>query len=174
MSQAEELKTRRWELLWAVQRSHRYHGRRNAFFDRWHKTTLLAGVLGGSAAMASLGKGAPAWLLLAGGGIVAVLSALDLVVGTAEMARKHNDLRRRFCELERVIQKTPACTEERVAEWTSERLSIESDEPPVYVALDILVENELARTFNHLEGCPPHQLGFIKRHTAHIFRWEDT
>lgn len=159
--------------MWAVQRSQRYHSRRNAFFDRWHKVTLLAGILGGSAAVASIGKDAPTWLILIGGALVATLSAIDLVVGTAEMARKHNDLRRRFCDLEQAMQRSPLGEETLLASWRAERLSIESDEPPAYVALDILVENELARSFAHLKDQPPHELSFIKRHTAQLIRWEN-
>lgn len=173
MEARDELKQQRWEIMWAVQRSQRYHSRRSAFFDRWHKVTLLAGILGGSAAIASIGKDAPTWLILIGGALVATLSAMDLVVGTGEMARKHNDLRRRFCNLEQLIQRSPVADELVLADWRSERLSIESDEPPAYVALDILVENELARSFTHLKDQPPHELSFIKGHTAHFIRWED-
>lgn len=173
MDANDPLKQPRWELLWAVQKSQRYHARRSAFFDRWHKTTLLVGMLGGSAVVASLGDLVPSWIALAGASLVAVLSGLDLVVGTGEMARKHNDLRRRFCELEREMQLLPLADEAKLAAWRGERLTIESDEPPAYVALDVLVENELARAYAHLKDQPPHSLTWLQRNTAHFLRWEN-
>lgn len=173
MDASDPLKRPRWDLLWAVQRSQRYHSRRCAFFDRWHKVTLLAGVLGGSAVVASLGELVPAEVALIGASLVALLSGLDLVVGTGEMARKHNDLRRRFCELERLMQLEPQAGEQRLADWRAERLAIESDEPPAYVALDLLVENELIRSWAHLQDQQPYPLTRWQRLTAHFLRWEN-
>lgn len=174
MNATDPLKQSRWELLWAVQKSQRYHSRRSAFFDRWNKATAFAGLLGGTAVVASLGDKAPDWLALAGGVAVAVLSGIDLVVGTSEMARRHNDLRRRFCELESVMQRQPDADAAKLAEWKAERLSIESDEPPSYVALDILCENELIRASAHLDNTQHlHKLGPLQRATAQILRWDN-
>lgn len=169
----DPLKAPRWALLWAVQKSQRYHGRRSVFFDRLNKTTSLVGLLGGTAVVASLGETAPAWVALAGALAVAVLSGLDLVVGTSEMARRHNDLRRRFCELEAEMQAKPHVDEMLLSAWKSKRLAIESDEPPSYVALDILCDNELRRAYGHLASEPPHPLPWLQRATAQFLRWEN-
>lgn len=162
-----------WDQHWDVQRSQRYHARRTAFFDRWHKATAFVGLLGGSAVIASLGSMAPTWLATAGAVLVVVMSAVDLVVGTAEMARTHNDLRRRFCELEADMALTPDPTPEQVASWRRRRLTIEADEPPTYVALDVLCHNELARSYSHLANQPRHSLPLHQRLTAQLFRWQD-
>lgn len=97
-----------------------------------------------------------------------------MVAGAAEMARKHNDLRRRFCELEAEIVATEVSTEANVAAWKGQRLAIESDEPPTYVALDILCDNELARSYAHLKEREPHNVQWYKRLTAHLIIWENT
>lgn len=170
---ADKIKTERWDVLWAVQRSQRYHSRRSAFYARWNKLTAFAGVVGGSAVFASVGQALPAWVATAGAGAVVILSGADLVAGTSEMARKHNDFRRRFCELEADILGKEIATLEDISEWKARRLAIESDEPPTYVALDILCENELMRTYSHLKEQAPHRLPWYKRATAHFLIWEN-
>ncbi|NJC36413.1 hypothetical protein GGR60_000903 [Xanthomonas arboricola] len=170
---ADQIKTERWELLWAVQRSQRYHSRRSAFYSRWNKATALTGVLGGSAVFASLGQAFPAIVGTLAAGAVIVLSGADLVAGTSEMSRKHNDLRKRFCDIETDIVSVEP-TPEKIAHWKATRLAIESDEPPTYVALDILCENELARSYSHLRNAPVHSLPWYKRITAHLLIWADS
>ncbi|RRN78530.1 hypothetical protein EIM50_13655 [Pseudoxanthomonas sp. SGD-10] len=173
MDTDEKLRKERWELTYAVQRSQRYHARRSAFFDRWHKLTLLTGILGGSAVVASLGPVVGTNVTLVAGLAVAILSGVDLVVGTSEMARKHNDLRRRFCELEKEMEIQPKADLEQIAAWRAARLSIEADEPPAYVALDLLVENELRRSYAHTKDEPPYPVTWWQRLTAHFVRWEN-
>jgi hypothetical protein len=173
MELSDDLKKRRFAVLWAAQRSQRYHARRSHFFDRWNKATALSGVLAGSAVVASLGEQAPSWLAGLAAFVVVVLSGVDLVAGTSEMARKHNELRRRFCELEADITRDIAPDEAKIAGWQARRLEIEADEPPTYVALDLLCHNELARSYPHLANDPPIKVGWFKAFTAHVFLWEN-
>ncbi|QEE24498.1 hypothetical protein CS053_08285 [Rhodanobacter glycinis] len=163
----------RWDLLWGVQRSQRYHARRSAFFDRWNKATALVGILAGSAVMATLGAYLPHWIAIAGALAIIIMSGVDLVAGAAEMARRHDSLRRRYCELEALIAANPHPRDVQLAEWQAGRLRIESDEPPTYVALDILCDNELARAYRHLHDRPPHRLPLVVRLTAQLVRWEN-
>lgn len=174
MEMTPELKKARWEVLWAAQRSQRYHSRRSMFFDRWNKSTALVGVVGGSSVVASLGSLFPPLIGLIAAAIVTLMSGIDLVAGTSEMARKHNDLRRRFCELESKILSELSPNDESIANWRAERLSIESDEPPIYVALDVLCYNELARSYSHIEGVTPQKIPLYKSLTAQLFAWPDT
>ncbi len=90
------------------------------------------------------------------------------------MARRHNDLRRRFCELEAEIAKKEPLqvTPTDIASWKSQRATIESDEPPTYVALNILCDNELRRSYSHLQD-QPHKLSLLQRLTAHVLIWEN-
>lgn len=170
---ADKCRTERWQTLWSVQRSQRYHSRRASFYGRWNKATAFTGVVGGSAVFASIGNQMPL-VATFGAAAVVLISGADLVAGTSEMARKHNDLRRRFCELEaEIVAKTEASAKE-VASWKSKRLAIESDEPPTYVALDLLCDNELARAYGHLADRPQHQVPWFKRLTAQLLIWENS
>lgn len=162
-----------WDLLWAVQRSQRYHSRRRAFFERWNKATAFVGVVGGSAVFAALGHYAPPALATVGAAMVVVMSGIDLVAGTANMARRHDDLRRRFCELEADMTRDLQPSAATVAQWRAQRLAIESDEPATYVALDVLCENELARAYRHLQDQPRYPLPWYQRLTAQLLRWEN-
>lgn len=174
MDMQPDIKKDRWDVLWAVQKSQRYHARRHAFFDRWNKSTAFVGVLGGSAVIASMAQHAPPWLAAAGGLLVVVMSGLDLVVGTGHMARQHNDLRRRFCEMEADIARDPEPGAPTVAAWQARRLAIEADEPPTYVALDLLCENELARSYAHTSTKPRAILPWYKVITAQFVLWADS
>lgn len=166
--------TDRWNILWAVQKSQRYHSRRNAFFDRWNKATAFVGVLAGSAVIAALAEQAPKALAVAGGVLVVVMSGIDLVVGTSQMAHRHSDLRRRFCELEADISRELSPGESTIAEWQARRLAIEAEEPPTYVALDLLCENELARAYEHLQDVPRATVPWYKVMTAQFILWPNS
>lgn len=168
-----ETTTEKHALLWAVQRSQRYHSRRSSFFSRWNKATAFAGVVGGSAVFASLGAALPSWVGTCAAAAVVLISGADLVVGAADMARKHNDLRRRFCELESAMA---TAEKDDVPRWKAERLSIESDEPPTHVALNLLCHNELVHAKYGPKESAEHlaKMNWWKRITAHLFIWEDT
>ncbi len=143
----ETIETRQKGLLFAVRRSIRYHSRRRGFFERWHRTTSAAGIILSSAVVVAILANGSDLLAQVAAGIVAVLSAVDLVVGTGPMARTHHDLVRRFSELERRL-----CCEETTDETLNgviaERLTIEVDEPPTLRVLDTLCHNELLRACN--------------------------
>lgn len=173
-SAADSLKSEIKALIWAAERSQRYHSRRAAFFNRWNKATALVGVLGGSAVFASLGHLSPAIMGQIAAAIVVCMSGVDLVAGASEMARKHDDLRRRFCELEADIRRKVEPTVDDAARWFGCRLAIEADEPATYVALDLLCENQLRRAYGHHGEHGPRPVHPLKSATAQLFRWENT
>lgn len=160
--------TQRWNTLWGVQRSVRYHARRQAFFDRWHSLTAGVSVIFASAAGVDFLHAGGHREAIAAAFVVAVLSAFDLVVGTAQMARKHDDLRRRFIALEARILANESPGDATVIEWQAERLAIESDEPPTYIALNILCENEQALATATERR---YTLNLWQRFTAHWMHW---
>lgn len=163
--------TEHWNLLWAVQRSVRYHARRQAFFGRWRRVTTGASVVFGSAAAAALVNAGGHTLALGAAFVVVLMSAVDMVAGTADMAIQHHDLRRRFLRLEAELETSgETATEADIHRWTRQRLGIEADEPPIYVGLDLLCENELARAYALSNRT---QLTGWQRLTAHWLRWEN-
>src|SRR5687767_3177724 len=100
--EASDLAERWNDLLFGVRRSIRYHTRRRMFFERWARYSQFAGVLFGSATVATvLGDIGPDWLPAATAAIVALVSAADLVLGFSTKARDYHDLARRFADIEK-------------------------------------------------------------------------
>ena len=131
----------RYALLFDVRRSVRYHNRRRAFFDRTSMLNTAVSLVFGSAAAASV-LGDRTWLAVASGFFVTLCSSIDLVVGSAQKARLHFDLARRFIELEKQLLAVSKDDHSAICALEQVRLTIESDEPPVYRALDLLCRNE--------------------------------
>lgn len=99
------------------------------FFDRVHKWSMFLAAFSGTATFASvLAKAGPAWTI-SFAVTVTVFSVADLVVGTAQQARHHNDLAKRFIALEREVITSNDLTDEATARFTAQRLDIEADEP---------------------------------------------
>lgn len=169
---AVDIEQNAFDILWAVQLSARYHMRRQAFFERWSRVTAATGVLFGSTAITSAFAAThiPTWLTALTGALVAVASTVDLVVGTASMARKHEELRKRFLQLEAKIRRCLEPTAETCALWTDERLAIEFDEPPIYNGLALLCYDELARATRGVRD-RVRVLPFV-RLTAQWHRWD--
>ena len=139
------------KLLFGVRRSVRYHNRRRLFFDRLHKFATFLSALAGTATVASVLAKLPAPWTIAFALIVAVFSIMDLVVGTAQAARLHNDLAKRFIELEKALIALKDPTPEDIAGLTAQRLDIEADEPPPLKVLDSICHNELLRALGYPE-----------------------
>ncbi|WP_244403819.1 hypothetical protein [Xylella fastidiosa] len=106
-------------------------------------------------------------------GFVFSCIAIDCIIslGTAQMASLYNGLRHRFSQLESGIVKHPQARQEQIAAWVKQRLEIESDEPPIFVALDILCENQVTRSYADLKDYPSHKLPWFKRITAQWLMW---
>ena len=106
--------------------------------------------------------------------IVAVLSAASLAYGVRDKAARHDDVRRRFIELERVIRGKEHTDE--VAQWAEiERLAIEADEPPPTLStVYALCHNEESRAmdFKTKDLVP---ITRVQKFLAHMWNWkEDT
>ena len=124
-------------LDYAVEKSMRYHQRRRGFYDSFHKAVMFLIVVLGSAAFAEVIVEAP-YLAAA----AAVLAAIHLVWGLSNRARDHEILFRRFSDLAIKIRSEEA-TSESYASWKKERISIETDEPPIFKALEADCDNEV-------------------------------
>jgi len=137
-----------YKLLFGVRRSIRYHHRRRLFFDRLHQISTFLSAVTGTATVASLLANASS-LALFFGICVAIFSVIDLVVGAAQAARVHHDLAKKFIELEKAMTACKSPSDEDVIHFRSERLDIESEEPPVLKVLDAICHNELIRALGH-------------------------
>jgi len=166
-----EIKKQKDDLLFGVRRSVRYHHRRRMFFDRLHIFTSSISVIFGSSAVLAALKEAPQ-LAASAAAIVAIFATIDLVVGTAKMARLHSDLARQFIGLEKTIISAQKITGKNLKQFEAERLDIESDEPPVLKVLDSVCHNELMRAM----GFPKAQflkIGFLQRYFSQLFDFRE-
>ena len=143
-----DLPTRCHELLFSVRRSIRYHTRRRRFFERWNIVTNALALIFGSATVGGVVKGLDV-LAITSGAIVTFFSAVNLVVGTVRMARLHEDLARKFVDLEKDLTVAGEYDEQAYRQFCAKRLEIERDEPPVLRVLDTICHNELLRTMGY-------------------------
>jgi len=136
------------KLEFAVHKSIRYHGKRRAFFDGLHNAAMVTVAMGGSAAFAalltegtaSIGVNLPLYV----SGIIAAVSAFDLVLGFPTRARVHDSLYRRYCDLAAEIASAQNPDEITKTRWGERRLLIEKDEPTPVDALNVICHNQEA------------------------------
>lgn len=133
--------------LFAVQRSIKYHTRRQAFYEAWNNVTNAAGILLGAGTVAALAHKLPlaAALSFLFPVVITILATFNLVWGTTRRARLHNDLYRRFVELERKMISAQATDAQACRAFRGERLAIEADEPPIMFVVSVLCHNEVVR-----------------------------
>jgi len=163
----------RWNLLFQVQASQLYHARRCAFYERLAKASDFMSIIGASTALTAIGSYFPKWIGVVGAFLALIASSLVLVIGAASMAHRHDNLRRRFCELEAKIQEEIDASPAKVGRWKRDRVAIEVDEPPTYWALSVLCERELARTLGS-DDPEKYALPWYKAITANIFLWRNS
>lgn len=159
-----------WEgLLFDIRRAVRYHNRRRGFFDRLDQLTNVLALIFGSVSIYGVLAQSNHLLAVLSAAVVTVFSAFNLVIGSSQRARNHFDLARRFIDLEqRIVTSEPSAR--LLAKYTSERLSIEKDEPPVLHVLDCICYNEQGRAMGYSDSdilC----ISFAQRLCAPFFDW---
>jgi len=167
-----DIETLRHNLLFGVRRSVRYHLRRRSFFETWNTLTNALAVVFGSAAIGGALKEGFASVAVVAGALVTFFSAVNLVVGTVRKARIHEDLGRRFFDLEREIVQAGDYDEEMLRRLTGKRLVIEADEPPILKVLDCVCHNELARAMGYDQE-QMMKIGSIQRLLRHFFDFRE-
>jgi len=147
--QLEATKKRRFELLFRIRRSARYHNSRLRFFDGTEKTLRLVIVLSGFTAVATaLADAGGEWVKLAAI-IVAACSAIDLVLEPGKMARLHADLARKFKALDRDMAVAgERMSEEQVNMFQGRFINDQAEEPPTLKVLDAMCHNDLIRALD--------------------------
>lgn len=160
-------------LLMDVQRSIRYHDRRQGYYRAvlgWSQFIIL---LFGTATVASfgaeLGKGLPKAVHLLPSVLASILVALTLVFRVSDKAWLHNDLKRDFIKLEQRLELIrPSHTPEQVSEVQAERLGIEAREPKILRVLDTLCDNDVRRSMGY-EASELTPVGPVQRFFAQWF-----
>jgi hypothetical protein len=139
--------------LFDIRRSIRYHHRRCAFFDRLDRLTNMTSVIFGSAAVYGVLEQEYKVVALSAAASVTGLSAINLVLGSAQRARAHHDFARQFIELEKRLTLSEP-EQSLLKEIIAARLTIEAEEPPVLHVLNVICHNEQLRAM----GYPTEQL----------------
>ena len=156
-----------------IRTSIRYHQRRVSFFDKWNVLTNAVVVFSGSSAIITLltNWGGQKLAIVIFGGIVSFFALLDLVVGTARMARTHEILYRQFIDLERQWTGIHDPEDNDLSKLEREKLLIEQGEPPPLRTLIELCWNDTAKSMGRKE-----RIGGIKwwqRRLANFLSFED-
>lgn len=157
-----------------LQRNIRYHMRRAAFFMRWSRLTSFVGVFAGSAAAAAFLAKLPLSVSVGLAVFVAFMSAIELVVGTGQLAWRHFDLRKRYLELEERLEQLDSPGQKEIREtWTAIR-RIEADEPPTMSALEMMARNEVICSLYQQEELHEHYIPvpWWQRISAHWIDWD--
>jgi hypothetical protein len=160
-----------FDLLFAVRRSIRYHGRRAAWFDDLHRVTNVMAILISGVVLVEIGGGTVPGFIAVVAVVCAILAAFDMVLGYARQANAHRGLRDRFCELESKI--ISAGSADSLPTWLVERSQIERDEPAPYRALDLLCHNETARSIGCTDPNDFTSITLWQRITCHLWRWSN-
>ena len=139
---SEEVEEGRYQLLFAVRRSRRYHMHRQLFFGRFNSATTFLTTLSGSATFASVLAGSTPWSIgLAA--TTAVVAAMAFAGQTGPRHALHGDLAREFTALERdLVLAGKKIDTAKLDEFTARRLEIEMKEPPLLRVLNVICHNE--------------------------------
>jgi len=161
---------KRHNLLFGVRRSVRYHNRRRNYYDRFNLMVNAVSVIMGSATVYGVlhPSGSNGSIALIPAFIVTVLSAFNLVIGSARQARLHSDLAKRFIALEKKMVVVEIPEQSELNTWTQERLDIEMDEPPVLHVLNTICHNEVARSMGYGKEYLV-KIGFCQRMLSPVF-----
>jgi len=145
---SDELETdylwkRRHAVLYRVELSALYHQKRERFFDFCDRGAKVVSIVGGSAALYKLGVDE---VVAVAAAAITVVSALSLVLGFGEKARRHSELARNFkqvqAEMLRVGERD--YTEDNLRDWEARVALLEATEPASLGVLVRICQNELA------------------------------
>jgi hypothetical protein len=130
------------ELRFIADVSARYHQRRRGFCMFIDRLVKGVSVLAGSAAALAVGQtimsvSAGEWFLLGATFGIAVLNAWDLVVGFPDQAREHEDLRRKYIQLQIDIENAIelGADSDQVSRLKAQYIAIGADEKPTFWAI---------------------------------------
>ncbi|MEX2519062.1 MAG: hypothetical protein WD969_07015 [Paracoccaceae bacterium] len=165
--EAERLKDERFELLFDLRRSARYHSARRGFFTRWSKLGSFISVLAGGSTIASILAEADPWISISAAAVISIAQAAELVFDLSGKAMRHEGFYRDFVALEqRVELQGDDIDRAQLRELISDRLRLESGEPPILRWLDVLCYNELAGSMGFSGSLK--RVSWLQRQLAHL------
>lgn len=156
----------RHEALYRVELSVLYHQKREKFFDVFDKFAKIMSVLGGAVVIARVLS--PDQLT----GVAAlstVSSAVSLVFGLSDKAKRHSELAKNFRRLEADIHSkgVTTFTDLDIASWNAKIRELEAGEPAPLATLTMLCQNKLAIAQNQPEKVI--KINLFKKIFSHLF-----
>ena len=161
----EELERNIYKLNFQIEKSMRYHQRRRGFYDFVHRAFMFLIIFFGSAAFIDQAGHLREWV----GVLVASLAAIDLVWSLSHRARDHEVLFRSFSELAIQIRTTEDADQKAYDSWVKRRIEIETDEPPIYYALEADCDNQVRRAWGKTNELV--KIGWFKHKLLHLVRF---
>jgi hypothetical protein len=156
---------RRHAALYRVELSALYHQKRERFFDFCDRGAKVVSIVGGSAALYKLSDNEVVAIAAAA---ITVVSALSLVLGFGEKARRHSELARNFkqvqAEMLRIGERD--YDEDHLRDWEARIALLEASEPASLGVLVRICQNELASV--KPDG-KPRKVGWWRWPLAHLF-----
>ena len=141
------------DFLHDCDRSARYHTARRAFFDTCHRWMMVAVLVSGSSAVATLNGlfGDPeisrmlSMIIML---ITALCGAISVVWNLTDRARDHEMLARRFYGIAKLIDVEKA-DKEQIEKWRVEIIGVYEDEPAVFHALNAECYNAATKALGY-------------------------
>ena len=158
-----------------VERSIRYHARRQAFYESFDTiVNALNLILGSGAVISLISDQFEDWFAGVLAALVAIVSFINLAMRSAEKGSLHSQLKQRHNDLlKRVRKLDPAALnfDRAYSRCEDQLLDIERDEPPINRLVDLMSHNELALSQgagnDYIYYVPP-----FKAFTANLWRYE--
>lgn len=163
------------DLKFQVERSIRYHARRQAFFESFDTTVnALNLILGSGAVLTLISAQFENWFATLLAALVAVISFINLAARSAEKGAIHSQLKQRYNDLLKRVRKIDAGAANFASSFArceDKLLDIEGEEPPINRLVDLMANNELALS----QGESNDYIYYIhpfKALTANLWRYE--
>lgn len=147
------------KLGFQVEKSMRYHQRIRGHYDTWNKVFMFVIIILGSGAISDR----PSLFVMA----AAIIAAANLVWSPSHRARDHEILFRRFSDLAILIRSSDR-TATNLQAWIKQRIMIESDEPPIFYALEADCDNQVRRAWGRVGELV--RIGWWRRQTMYWLR----
>ena len=142
----------------------RYHAHRRSFLEFASKGGTALSLLFGTAAFGVLVSGHPGLAKVATAAVAGV-SALNLAFGTADAARKHGELFRKWADLRAELATTSPDDAAAVARLEVQRAKIDGESPGQLEALSVICENEEKEV---RRSGDLYRVGFVQRALANL------
>ncbi len=135
--------TKRYNLLFDIRRSRRYHLWRVRFFQRWNAVRMLLFLAATSSVVAGLFAGWGDLVVKVLGSVSALFAAAEMVLRLGPKEIEHRSFAKQYVSLERDIEaKGEELSDHDLDAFRAAYLEIEVDEPPILPTLNSICRNQ--------------------------------